>query len=91
MKLEEALEEMRAQRDGWKAEAEGHAAGTLQHENDHLDGILFPDIARPGPFGPEALMTWAAFDAHYAAAFLPVANALRDRHPNCFRILSDCD
>ena len=69
--------------------AEGHAAGTLQHENDHLDGVLFPDIARPGPFGPEALMTWAAFDEHYKAAFLPAAMALRDQHPNGFRILPD--
>jgi peptide deformylase len=70
----------------FRVEAEGHAAGTLQHENDHLDGVLFPDHAAPGPYGPEALMTWAAFDEHYAPAFLPAAMALRDEYPQGFRM-----
>ena len=71
----------------FRAEAEGHAAGTLQHENDHLDGVLFPDHAAPGPYGPEALMTWTAFDEHYAPRFLPAAMALRDEYPQGFRVL----
>ena len=70
----------------FEALASGHAAGTLQHENDHLDGRLFPDISRPGPFGPEPLMTWDAFETHYAPAFLPHALALRDRYPDPFEI-----
>ena len=45
---------------------------------------LFPDISRPGPFGPEPLMTWDAFETHYAPAFLPHALALRDRYPDPF-------
>lgn len=77
----------RADGSHFEAIAAGHAAGTLQHENDHLDCRLFPDIARPGPFGPEALMTWAAFEQHYAAAFLPHALALRDRYPDAFEIV----
>jgi peptide deformylase len=39
---------------------EGHAAGTIQHEQDHLDGILFPDITLPN-----GLMTWDAFEEYY--------------------------
>ncbi len=35
----------------------GHAAGTMQHENDHLNATLFPDLA-----GPRGLMTSRAFD-----------------------------
>lgn len=37
--------------------AEGHAAGTLQHELDHLNGVLFPDISQA-----DGLMTWDAFE-----------------------------
>lgn len=35
----------------------GHAAGTMQHENDHLNATLFPDLA-----GPRGLMTSAVFE-----------------------------
>ena len=42
----------------------GHAAGTLQHEADHLDGKLFPDISKPGLSGRERLMSWAAWAMH---------------------------
>ena len=66
--------------------ASGHAAGTLQHEADHLDGKLFPDISKPGPFGPERLMSWAAYDAHYAERFLPHALEIRDFFPDSYRV-----
>ena len=65
--------------------AEGHAAGTLQHENDHLDGVVFPDIARTGPFGPEKLMTWDAFAEHYADQFLPYAEELNVKYPDAVK------
>ena len=67
--------------------AQGHAAGTMQHENDHLDGVLFPDISRPGPFGPEALVTWEAFDEHYGPKFLPYATEVGERYPEPWRIV----
>ena len=70
--------------------ASGHAAGTMQHENDHLDATLFPDISRPGPYGPERLMSWAAYEEHYAEHFVPYALAVRDRYPNPF-IMRDVD
>ena len=65
----------------FEVHASGHAAATLQHENDHLNGVLFPDVARVGPFGAEKLMSWAAFDEHYSKRFLPYALELRDRYP----------
>ena len=64
--------------------ATGHAAGTMQHENDHLNSTLFPDIARPGPYGPEKLMSWAAYEEHYAAHFVPYALSVRDLYPEAF-------
>ena len=69
--------------------AEGHAAGTMQHEYDHLDGKVFPDIARVGIFGPEPLMTWGAFETYYADKFLPYAHALNEEYPNAFSISDD--
>ena len=68
----------------FEVHASGHAAATLQHENDHLNGVLFPDIARAGPFGPERLMSWGSFDEHYAQRFLPYALELRDRFPEAY-------
>ena len=68
----------------FEVHAAGHAAATLQHENDHINGVLFPDVARPGPFGPERLMSWAAFEAHYADRFVPYALELRDRYPEAY-------
>ena len=56
--------------------AEGHAAGTLQHELDHLDGKLFPDIAFAG-----RLMTSESFELHEKERFFAYANELRDRYP----------
>ena len=43
--------------------------------------MLSLNAAASGAFGPDALMTWAGFDDHYAPKFLPVAMQLRDRYP----------
>jgi peptide deformylase len=45
--------------------ATGHCAGTMQHECDHLDGVLFPDLAIKNTcpkFDGDVLMTSAAFE-----------------------------
>ena len=43
----------------------GYSAGTFQHENDHLDGILFPHrVTDPGTF-----CSWSAFSAFRQEAF----------------------
>lgn len=57
---------------------EGHAAGTMQHEYDHLIGKLFPDQAGSTPGG---LMTWAAFDRFHKEEFFAYANKLSARYP----------
>lgn len=44
----------------------GLTAGTFQHENDHLDGMLFVDRVRD----PRTLCTWAEFDRFHKAAFV---------------------
>jgi len=41
-------------------EVRGITAGTFQHEDDHLNGILFPDIADPKSFS-----TWGEFALRY--------------------------
>ncbi len=43
-------------------EVRGITAGTFQHEDDHLNGILFPDHADPRTFS-----TWAEFELRYEA------------------------
>jgi peptide deformylase len=43
----------------------GLAAGTFQHEVDHLDGVLFLDRVRD----PRTFSTWEQFDRHGRAAF----------------------
>jgi peptide deformylase len=54
-------------RDGTEHDEEkrGLAAGTFQHEVDHLDGTLFVDRADPRTFA-----TWQQFDRHQRDAFL---------------------
>jgi peptide deformylase len=54
-------------RDGNDREQEfrGLSAGTIQHELDHLDGVLFLDRA-----DPRSLSTWAEWERHGRAAFL---------------------
>ena len=51
----------------WHSEVRrGLAAGTFQHEVDHLDGILFLDRVTD----PSTLMTWEEFERHHKAAFV---------------------
>jgi peptide deformylase len=50
----------------------GLAAGTFQHEVDHLDGVLFLDRVRD----PATFSTWEHFDRHHRAAFEARARAL---------------
>eukprot|EP00041_Stephanoeca_diplocostata_P039495 m.1632352 g.1632352 ORF g.1632352 m.1632352 type:complete len:709 (-) comp25405_c0_seq2:7053-9179(-) len=56
--------------------AQGHVAGTLQHELDHLDGVLFPDHAQA-----QGLMTSSAFEEHHRDAFFTYAMQLNDEYP----------
>jgi peptide deformylase len=44
----------------------GLSAGTLQHEVDHLDGILFLDRVTD----PRTFMTWEQFDSRHRDAWL---------------------
>lgn len=44
---------------------DGLTAGTFQHEVDHLDGMLFLDLA-----DPRSLSTWEEFERHHQAQFL---------------------
>ena len=44
----------------------GLAAGTFQHEVDHLDGVLFLDRVRD----PTSFTTWEQFERHHKDAFL---------------------
>lgn len=43
----------------------GYSAGTYQHENDHLDGILFPHRVTD----PKTYCSWSAFGKFKQAAF----------------------
>ena len=46
-------------------EVRGYSAGTFQHENDHLDGILFPHrVADSSTF-----CSWSSFSAFRQEAF----------------------
>eukprot|EP00939_MAST-03C_sp_MAST-3C-sp1_P001015 g1015.t1 len=54
--------------------AEGHVAGTLQHEQDHLDGRLFPDHSH-------LLMSAESFEEHYKDEFFDYAHSLNERYP----------
>ena len=55
--------------------AEGHVAGTLQHEQDHLDGQLFTDITDQG------LMTWDSFEQYHKDAFFYYADEINQLYP----------
>lgn len=56
-------------------DAVGLTAGTMQHEVDHLDGLLFLDRVAD----PSTLTTWANFDAHHRAGFVAEALAINAR------------
>lgn len=43
----------------------GYSAGTFQHENDHLDGVLFPHRVSD----PRTFCSWSAFSAFRQEAF----------------------
>jgi peptide deformylase len=55
----------------------GLSAGTMQHESDHLDGILFPDRVED----PSTLCTWEMFRDHRQQAWLESIRPLLDRYP----------
>ena len=48
-----------------RSRARGLAAGTWQHECDHLDGVLITDRA-----DPSTLCTWEEFERHHRDAFI---------------------
>ena len=51
--------------DEHRHEARGLAAGTWQHECDHLDGVLITDRADPA-----TLATWDEFERYHRDAFI---------------------
>jgi peptide deformylase len=53
----------------------GLAAGTWQHECDHLDGVLFVDRVAD----PTTLSTWHEYEAHHSDAFVERITAFVDR------------
>lgn len=57
-------------------EAQGLLAGTLQHELDHLDGVVFVDrVVEPTTF-----TSWANFSAFHQAPFVEKAMAINARY-----------
>ena len=55
----------------------GLSAGTMQHELDHLDGILFPDRVED----PTTFCTWEMFRAYRQDAWLTSIRPLLERFP----------
>ncbi|RDI73746.1 peptide deformylase [Gaiella occulta] len=55
----------------------GLSAGTMQHELDHLDGVLFLDRVDD----PSTLCTWEMFRQYRQAAWLEEIRPLLDRFP----------
>jgi peptide deformylase len=55
----------------------GLSAGTMQHELDHLDGILFPDRVED----PTTLCTWEMFRAHRQEGWVQSIQPLLERYP----------
>lgn len=53
----------------------GLKAGTVQHEVDHLRGVLFVDRVAD----PRTLTTWAEYRRHHEAAFVERITALVER------------
>ena len=56
--------------------ARGLAAGTYQHEVDHLRGTIFLDRVAD----PTTLATWAEFDRYHLAGFAERARAIVARY-----------
>lgn len=57
---------------------EGHAAGTMQHEDDHLHATLFTDQAGLIKHG---LMTWEAFERYQKEEYFAHCKAINERYP----------
>jgi len=55
----------------------GLSAGTMQHELDHLDGILFPDRIED----PTTLCTWEMFRTYRQDAWVASIEPLLERFP----------
>ena len=55
----------------------GLSAGTMQHELDHLDGILFPDRVED----PTTLCTWEMFRTYRQDAWMSTIEPLLERFP----------
>ncbi len=55
----------------------GLSAGTMQHELDHLDGILFPDRVED----PTTLCTWEMFRTYRQDAWVARIQPLLERFP----------
>ena len=55
----------------------GLSAGTMQHELDHLDGILFPDRVED----PTTLCTWEMFRAYRQKDWVQSIRPLLERFP----------
>ncbi len=53
-------------------EVRGYSAGTFQHENDHLDGVLFPHRVTD----PRTFCSWSSFVAFEQEAFAQRVQAL---------------
>ena len=53
----------------------GYSAGTFQHENDHLDGILFPHRV----IDPQTFCSWSAFSTFHQEAFADRVRRLAER------------
>ena len=53
-------------------EIRGLSAGTFQHEQDHLDGVLFVDRVED----PHTLTTWEGFRRWHEEAYAAEASAL---------------
>lgn len=64
--------------------AEGLAAGTLQHELDHLDGYLFVDRLEDA----KTLTTWANYERYHREAFEAEAQKINDSYPLGLRFQS---
>ena len=56
-------------------EVRGYSAGTWQHENDHLDGVLFPHRVTD----PESFCSWSVFAQYHQAGFARQVNALVEK------------
>lgn len=68
--------------------AEGHAAGTMQHEYDHLVATLFPDVLVPRSEGGQGLMCQAAFEEHYKDAFFVAAEEINTKYPKALQFVN---